>query len=392
MMASAFFLPRAFLSGTMICFIVVSVFHSQIKQQLVTFIGHPILWSMTLLFLLPLLSGLWSQDRQEWLTTIRVKLPLLLLPLAFASPFRFSKKDWHRLALVFVLLLLAATGWSMAQYLDEMNIVHEGYLRSNLLRTPLQNDHVRFSWAVHAAVLFAGYLFWQNRHQSKTISVLMAVAGIWLVLYLHILAARTGLLCFYISLFILYIWLLLKKTTRKYALLLLFFAAALLMLAYQLLPTFQNRVKYFFYDLPYFSKAHYLENTNDAVRVISWKAGWQVMQDHPLTGTGFGDVKQKTHEWYGRHYPQMSDSDKILPACQWLMYGAGLGWLGFIIVILITCLPITVKNILYKLPWYMLFASVIVLLVFDAALEIQFGVFLYSLLLLWWWKWMQQKT
>jgi O-antigen ligase len=392
MMASAFFLPRAFLSAAMILFILISFLHARIKQQLATFIRHPLLWSMSLLFFLPLLSGLWSSNQDEWLSTIRIKLPLLFMPLAFASPFRFSEKDWQNLALVFVLLVLAAAGWSMVQYLAEMKSVHEGYLRSNMLRTPLENDHVRFSWAVQAAVLCGGILFWKNRSQSKIISGLMAFSILCLVVYLHILAARTGLLCFYVSLFILFTWLLLEKTSRKYALLILFFVAALPLLAYHLLPTFQNRVKYFRYDFPYFSKAHYLENTNDAVRVISWKAGWQVMQENPLTGTGFGDVKQETREWYGRHYPQMNDSDKILPASQWLLYGAGLGWPGFIMAILITMLPLTVKNILYKLTWYMLSASVMVLLVFDAALEIQFGVFLYSAVLLWWWKWMQQKT
>jgi hypothetical protein len=29
---------------------------------------------------------------------------------------------------------------------------------------------------------------------------------------------------------------------------------------------------------------------------------------------------------------------------------------------------------------------------FDIGLEVQFGVFLYIFVLLWWWKWLQQKV
>jgi O-antigen ligase len=361
MMGSALFLPRAFLSSCMIFFIVVSFFHNQIKQQVGSFLKNPLLWGMSLLFFIPLLTGFWSEDQQEWLKSIRIKLPLLFMPLAFAAPFHFSNKYWNTLAIVFILLVVAATGWSMFHYLPEMKNVHEGYLRSNLVRTPMENDHVRFSWLVCIAIVTAGWIFWKNRKSSGFISLLIPVISIWLIVYLHILAARTGLLCFYTGLAIVMLWLIFKKANRMYSVILLVLFFALPFMAYLLLPTFQNRVKYFLYDLPYFSKAHYLENTNDAVRIISLKAGWNVMNENPVAGVGFGDVKQKTHEWYALHFPQMHEVDKILPSGQWMMYGAGAGWAGFIMAILIIFLPFAVKNIPEKLPWYILSASAAVL-------------------------------
>ena len=65
--------------------------------------------------------------------------------------------------------------------------------------------------------------------------------------------------------------------TGNMALALLIILIALPVIAYFTLPTFQNRVKYFMYEMEYFKKAHYLPGANDAVRVISLKAGWNVM-------------------------------------------------------------------------------------------------------------------
>jgi hypothetical protein len=46
---------------------------------------------------------------------------------------------------------------------------------------------------------------------------------------------------------------------------------------------------------------------------------------------------------------------------------------------------LSVKN---KLWWIMLNATIAVSFLFDIGLEVQFGVFLYSFIVLWWWKWL----
>src|ERR1700736_4821787 len=66
MIISVFF-SRALLSSGMIAFVAFSCFHPGIKQQLYKFFSSPLLWGMSLLFFLPLLSGLWSADKQAWL-------------------------------------------------------------------------------------------------------------------------------------------------------------------------------------------------------------------------------------------------------------------------------------------------------------------------------------
>ncbi|HVT84782.1 MAG TPA: O-antigen ligase family protein [Chitinophagaceae bacterium] len=385
MMASVFF-SRILLSATMIVFVVFSILHKQIKKQVFVFLSSPLLWSMSLLFFLPLISGLWSGDKNEWLEAIKIKAPLIVMPFAFAAPFRLSKKQWQRLAFLFVAFVVIATVWSMGHYILEAKEVNENYLRSQLLIVPLENDHVRFSWMIAVSILVSVWLWFEKKKESKMSNWLLLLFIIWQIIFLHILAARTGLLTFYAMTLLAAIGFIVKKWRSGTGIILLLILLVLPIVAFFSLPTFQNRVKYFLYDLPYFSKGHYSPTMNDAVRIISLKAGWNVMKEHSFSGVGFGDVLDETKKWYANNYPNMKEVDKILPSSEWLIYGDGCGWPGMILLGLVVIIPFFIPVKKSKWLWILLNASVLLSLLFDIGLEIQFGVFLYSFVVLWWWK------
>lgn len=383
-MMVSLFVSRAALSITVIAFIVLCFVHPGIKKQIKTFFSSPLLWSMSLLFMLPLLSGLWSENTKEWMNIIRVKLPLLLLPLAFASPFRFSGKQMQWLALVFIILVTAGSVWSMFHYTSNMAMVHEEYLKARTMVTPLENDHVRFSWLVTVAVLTTAWLWWQNK-ERKSIPVMLAIVILWLIIFLHILAARTGLFSFYIVVLATIFWIIFKKARPLYGISMLGILIALPLLAYFLLPTFRNRVRYFTYDFEYFKDAHYLPGGNDASRVISLKAGWNLMKDKPAAGVGFGDVFAETKKWYKKNYPEMSKVEYILPSSEWLIYGAGFGIAGLLVFTFVMLVPFFVR-VKYKWRWWLLNLIVVSGFLFDIGLEVQFGVFIYCFIILAGWK------
>jgi len=273
-------------------------------------------------------------------------LPLLFLPLAFAAPIQFSKKKWDRLAFIFIALVAAGSLWSMFHYVTNVAIINHGYLYAKTLITPLKDDHVRFSWLVSVVILLAAWLWIKKRKGYNILGWLLPVTIIWLIIFLHILAARTGLISFYLIVFFSSLWFLYKKINPGYAIILLAIIIVLPFIAYRVLPTFQNKVKYFLYDQTYFKDAHYLQGSNDAVRIISINAGWNIMNEHPATGVGFGDIFTETKKWYGIHYPEMIETDKIYPSSECLMYGAGIGWTGLLIMIgvIIISFSAPVKN------------------------------------------------
>ena len=132
---------------------------------------------------------------EEWSDIIRIKLPLLILPLAFAGNWQLHQKQWKILAFFFIALIFAGTCWSIAQYLADTKAVNAAYLKAKSIPSPLENDHIRFSWLVTVAILFGIML--TSMKENRLLKILLWIINAWFVVYLHILSARTGLLCLY---------------------------------------------------------------------------------------------------------------------------------------------------------------------------------------------------
>jgi len=379
LLASLFF-SRAGLSIFMALFVVAALLHKQFLQQVKACFRNGLLVGMSLLFLIPFISGLWSSNVDEWSSVVRIKLPLLLLPLAFAGNWQLPPQRWNQLAYLFLLLLVGGTLWSVYHYVQNPTDMHEAYLKAKTLVTPLKNDHVRFSWLVAAGALLCAFLM----HHQKRLFFLLTVVLVWLVVYLHLLSVRTGLFSFYIMLGGYALWYGRKNVFKSFWLLGLLLLLPLL--AYLALPTFQNRVKYFIYDYRFIKSGTYLPGANDGARAQSYRAGWHIIQQHPL-GVGAGDVKDETNNWYTQHIPNMVPTDRLLPSSEWLLYGGFAGWPGIILFTLAMLLPLYFAPPRHRLYWWLLTGTLALSFLADVGLEVQYGVFIYSFFVLWWWKW-----
>ncbi|MBL0152373.1 MAG: O-antigen ligase family protein [Chitinophagaceae bacterium] len=387
LMPASLFFSRTLLAISMLAFVMICLLHPRFKEYATKFLHTPFLWMMTLLFFVPLVSGAWSADQRLWFDMTFTKLPLLFFPFAFAFPLGLSNRQWTILAVFMVILSSAGSIWSMTHYLQDTAGIHEGYLRSNTMLTPLDNDHVRYSWLVSVAVLTAVYTGWQIRHQQKMLSLFLWLNAAWLAIFLHILAARTGLFCLYGSVFLLGIWVMLKSRRLMTGALVLLLLTGLPLAAYYTLPTFKNRVHYILYDAGFIRNDEYLRNSNDGNRVISYKAGWALLQQQPVTGYGFGDIRAATHAWYDENYPLLDEREKIYPSSEYLVYGAGAGWIGLLVCLAAMIIPFFTR-VREKLPWYIIQAGIAGGFLFDIGLEVQFGVFLYTFITLGWWSWL----
>jgi len=388
-MLAGLLFSRFLLSSGLIIFAVSCFVGQNVKNKMRSFVCSPILWSMSLLFLLPLLSGLWSEDTLKWSQILRIKLPLFLLPLSVAGFDDFEKEDWEKIAFAFLSLVLIGAGWSLWQYLQDVQLVQEAYLRAQTIKTPLGNDHVRFSLLVSIAILTAVFLSVQNQKKStRGVVVGLWLAALLLVIYLHVLAARTGLICVYVAALITITWFLTKlKNSWRYAWVFVLIIA-IPFVSWFAFPTFKNRISYVRYDLSSIRDSVYRTGSNDGNRLVSIKAGWKLQNQRPLAGVGFGDIETETRKWYLANYPQMADTDRILPSSEWMIYGAGAGWPGFMLFSIIMIIPFFSRARVANICWVLLNISLLLSYLFDIGLEVQYGVFVHAFMLLWWYKWL----
>jgi O-antigen ligase len=387
LMLLSLFTSRFVLSIAFIFFLLLTCFHKNFIQQLLSFLKNPLLLGISFLFFIPFITWFWTEDKSMWMRFARIKLPLFLFPLAFAGNWQLSSKQWRWTAYFFLLLVFAGCCWSLWEYLQHIHAVHGEYLKAKIFSTPLENDHVRYSLLVCVGTICCVVLM--KEIPERKIKIILAFVCVFFIVYLHILSARTGLISLYIFLVAGVIYLILSLKESRWIPWLLILIIAMPVVAWFLLPTFQNRIRYNLYDLSNVRENKYVPGANDGNRILSMKAGWFVLREHPF-GVGC-DVVDKTYEWYDRNLPQMLETDKLFPSSEPLMYAGFLGWPGLILFVVIMFIPgfrRTKKNYFF---WLVLNFIMLFSFLFDIGLEAQFGVFIYAFIVLWWWKWFNRS-
>ncbi len=409
-MLAGLFFSRALLSIAMIFFIAATTFHPRIGKQIKSCFKNPWLAALTILFFIPFISVLWSTDKNLWAAAVQIKLPLLFFPIAFAGSWQLTQRQWKIIFGFFLLLICGGCAWSLLQYFENTQAINESYLKAKSIATPFENDHVRFSWLVAVAGAVTILLIEKMRHDLRRI-ILIAVA-IFLIVYLHILSARTGLLClyFFILLFVVRLSALASTVVhpeasglgakkvkavglfisnkKKWLLPIVIACVALPVLAWLLLPTFQNRVSYMLYDFSFIKNQTYQPGSNDGARMFSIKAGWHIVTQQPILGAGAGDVKTETNNWYVANVPGMLATDKLYPSSEWLMFGAVAGWVGIFLFTVIMLLPLVLKTMRRHFLLVAVNSMAALSFLFDIGLEVQFGVFVYIFVVLCCYKWL----
>jgi O-antigen ligase len=279
-----------------------------------------------LFFLLVLVSGTYSQDTAQWLERLRIKVPFLMLPLAFFVIPKPNEEQLHRTLYFIWALMIGAALLSIGWYLADREAITDAITRGKSMPTPI--NHIRFSlMAVFAAV--SGYYLLRQRFvlKFKWEKWLQILGTVFLMVFIHIWAIRSGMLALYLCLgaVLLYeIW-----RTRKWIFLgsLLVALPLIPIIAYKTVPTFRNKVDYMSYDLIRF-KAGDTGAYSDGRRLRSMEASWQVGMQHKWFGVGYGDIKHHMRQYYETHHPDLPAENSLDPHNQFLYVFVGLGFFG----------------------------------------------------------------
>jgi O-antigen ligase len=377
-MVTGLFVSRAVLgAGVVVFFVAALVFYggNRNRNDVALFFAL----AFALLFLLPLVSGIWSADAAEWQRRILVKLPLLLLPPAFYF-YRPPPLHFFAVSLLFILFVTCGSLYSVYEYALNSQYTENHYLRAGVMPVSTGNDHIRFSWLVVIACILMLRLL-RDIHRRPLRWAGFILIG-WLVVFLHILAAKTGLLLLYGALFV-FVAGAVIQTRKKWPMLLLLCLPLMPFIAYHTLPTFKNRVQYMLYDYRHYSKNQYREGLSDGMRLMSLEAGVDIWKKHPAVGVGFGDVAGEVNQWYTAARPRVQPYEQILPSSQLLLYAAGGGVLGLFCFITALLLPLTRRALLRHKYFMAFYVPATLSFIFEIHLESQYGCFIFCFFALW---------
>ncbi len=369
---------RALMSIGMMTLGVRAVFSLAPRKNIQYLLENKALLALLGIFALYVLSGFWSDNLHYWGDRVRMKLPFLALPFGFAALHNLKWKDYQYLLYAFFWLISLICLVILGIYLNNFEQLNEVYKAGHVLPTPIH--HIRFSlMMVYAFAL--GLYFWETSFSvrfPKYERIAVAFLTLFLFLFVHVLAVRSGLLALYcVSLyqFVRYI-----IRSKKYFIaigggILLIVAIGI---SFYTVPTLSNKVGYTIYNVKHFLKNNKLERLSDSKRIATIEAAIVEGREHWLLGIGIGDVQDATTNYLQKHYPNIADLG-VVPHNQYLFVWMGMGTIGLLLFMFLLLYPLfylqSYRNSHFVSLYFILLSSCLV----EHTLETQIGTAFFTL-------------
>jgi O-antigen ligase len=336
--------------------------------------------ALTISFFIVVLSGFWSENLSYWLSRVQLRLPFLLLPLAFSLMPSLSKKQFQSLLFFFVLVISINYLVILTNYAFHFEAITKNLGQGKAM--PFLKEHITFS-IMAAFTFFIGIELSQDASflEKKWAKNTLWGLTIFLFIAIHIIAVRTGIIALYIGLILrggIFVFQTRRYLVGSLGFVLLF---AIPLLSYQFLPSFQQRVNYAIWDFEQY-KAGDVNTKSDSERIVSLKIGLQIFSENKLLGVGFGDIEQEMNRVYEQKYPTL---DHKLPHNQWLLTLMGTGIVGFVVSLFVFWYPVfeqkRFKDFLFLSLHIFVFVFSMTDIPFEATFSLSFYVFFVCLFL-----------
>ena len=277
---------------------------------------------LTLLFWVVLWSGMYSDEKSFWLERLRVRIPFLILPWAFANAPILSKKEFEipLQCLIWVVFLtgVGVLGNFFLHKVELLQALEEGR------PIPVPRNHIRFSLMVVVAFMTSlHFSFFGEKTKTK---VIYGSFALFFLVFCHVLAVRSGLLALYVV-SVLALFYVLFSQKNKWVWLSLCAIPVFVALLWQAVPSLSHRLEYMRWEINEFQEGRGVGGS-DSGRMASYAAGLALFKENPMVGTGIGDFQIAMQAKTTTLYPQHAETFK-LPHNQYLYILGSTGIVGF---------------------------------------------------------------
>jgi O-antigen ligase len=215
-----------------------------------------------------------------------------------------------------------------------------------------------------------------KKYAKKTSFVfwLLFTGTIFLILFLHILAVRSGLVACYALFILLAIYFLFSKHYKAT----IFIAAMIIfsaLLSYNYIDTLRVRYNYTLYDL------QVSENLNDSGndysisrRIVANKVGYSIFLNHPVIGVGEGNIRSEIYHIYQKKFSFILPENLLMPHNQFLRQLATTGVLGFLIFFASFYYPLFYRKNYKHIPLLVIYIIATLSFLVEDTLDSQLGL------------------
>ncbi len=287
------------------------------------------------IFVITLISGINSEDTTSWLAFMSKKSPFLLLPFAFYISREQVARRYYDYLMAFVVIVAVVSLGVLTNYLMNFEVLNEAIGKGKSITTPI--DHTEYSIFVAFACLVSLFLYTEEKRVVRIgTKGTLIMLSLFLFIFLHVLAVRSGLAVLYLSAFSMGIYTFFKRRNYKLLIGLLAFLVIAPMIAINIVPSLKKKIGYANWDLSQYKEGKGL-NYSDSERIYSLQAGVEIFKKNKVLGTGIGDLKAACQKIYKQRLNRTLDH---FPHNQILFALAGMGIIGLCFYLLAAFLPL----------------------------------------------------
>lgn len=311
-----------------------------------------------------------------------LKLPILI-GFVFVLTRDFSRNQWTFVIAAAVLMVLSISSVSVIGYFGNKEEIDALLLQSKHIPVATGMHHIQFG-VINALVTggTAFILVFYNPFQKQLYAVLAWLVVVVLLINLHILSSRTGLLGFYAAVGTVILTAALNKEQRRKALVISLAVVVGVLINLGFNDSLKNKVQNSSNDLEAARKGGEHINFNSmSMRLEAYENAFFIIQNHPV-GLGAYQVNAAMNEAYEERKTVLIEENRIGPHNQFLEEGIRWGIFG-IAAILILFAPFGFSIVSRGFPPVEVFSLVLVGISFllESQLERQYGIITFAFLM-----------
>lgn len=328
------FASRALVALSSVVGVLAILTQPQLRANLRTCTQLQTVLSMALLYLFWLLSIVYTSETDVWRHEVYRKLPLLIVPLAFAVAVPLSLRQRFSVGLLFVALgTLLALG-TLGRYLLDPGEANRLIGIGHNVPAVTGVFHIHFSIMLALAFFFA-LLMRRSVLALPVVRNLLLGCSVVLFIVMHVLAYRTGLLVLYTMLFFDAGLLIVLRRRYMLGLLLLGLLGGVPLVTYLTLEPIQQRVGLTLDDLNQYQSGRDINDYSLAKRFAAWKTAVVIIGQHPVAGVAPADVDAAMLDQYSYQSFGLHPKNWVMTHNQYLEAMVGGGIVGLLLWLLV---------------------------------------------------------
>lgn len=316
--------------------LLMGLYQKKSRDRVKLFFKSPAILSLSLILFVYLLSGINSSDTSMWLGRVNTNLIFFVIPFAIFLNGPYDRKFVNIVLEIFVSINFIISVLLLFSYFFNYDEVNSSYLKGQTIHTPI--IHVRYSYFVALSILFSAYLFMKSKIKLKRYA--FGTMALFLMVFIHVMAVRTGILSLYLSTVFLAFYNAIVYKKYKLAIAVLGIILGIMVMSYLFLPSVKNKIKYVKWDIETTLNGTAKYHTSDRIRITSIINGFKILKDSPLLGSGIGDIEKEMNKKYELNYKDLPKEMRFQPVNQFVFTLSSMGILGFVLYYLLLLFPV----------------------------------------------------